>query len=97
MIRSFRDTGTEDIFNGAKTKRARRVCPKTVWNIARRKLELVDSAGRLRDLRAPPGNQLEALKEDRAGQHSIRVNDQYRVCFVWTELGPADVEIVDYH
>jgi proteic killer suppression protein len=97
VIRSFRDAGTEDIFNGFKTKRARGVCPEPAWKIARRKLELLDSAGTLRDLRAQPGNQLEALKEDRAGQHSIRVNDQYRVCFVWTDLGPAEVEIVDYH
>ena len=97
MIRSFRDAGTEGIFNGSKTKRARRVCPEPVWNVARRKLDLLDSAGTLRDLRVPPGNQLEALKEDRAGQHGIRVNDQYRICFVWTELGPADVQIVDYH
>ena len=97
MIHSFRDGGTEDIFNGSETKRARQVCPATVRKAARRKLELLDSASILRDLRAPPGNQLEALKKDRAGQHSIRVNDQYRVCFVWTEVGPANVEIVDYH
>jgi Plasmid maintenance system killer protein len=68
-----------------------------VWNVARRKLELLDSARALNDLRAPPVNRLEALKRGRAGQHSIRVNDQYRICFVWTEDGPADVEIVDYH
>lgn len=97
MIRSFRDSGTEDIFNGADTKRARRACPLVLWPGARRKLELLDSAAALGDLRAPLGNRLEALKGDRAGQHSIRVNDQYRVCFVWTELGPTDVEIVDYH
>ena len=97
VIRSFGDAGTEDIFNGRKTKRARRSCPGSVWKVARRKLELLDSASTLGDLRVPPGNQLEALKEDRLGQHSIRVNDQYRVCFVWTETGPAEVEIVDYH
>lgn len=96
MIHSFRDGGTEDIFNGSETKRARQVCPATVRKAARRKLELLDSASTLRDLRAPPGNQLEALKKDRAGQPSMRVNDQYRVCFVWTELGPENVEIVDY-
>ncbi len=96
MIRSFRDAGTEYIFNGSETKRARRICPAPVWNVARRKLELLDSLA-LRDLRVPPANQMEALKKNRAGQHSIRVNDQYRVCFVWTDLGPADVEIVDYH
>lgn len=97
MIRSFHDAGTEDIFNGADTKRARKACPTNLWSVGRRKLELLDSAGQLSDLRAPPANRLEALKGDRSGQHSIRVNAQYRVCFVWTELGPADVEIVDYH
>lgn len=97
MIRSFRDAGTEDIFNGADTKRARKVCPSSLWKVARRKLELLDSAGKVDDLRVPKANRLEALRRNRAGQHSIRVNDQYRVCFVWTELGPADVEIVDYH
>ena len=82
MIRSFRDPGTEDIFNGADTKRARRTCPASLWNVARRKLELLDSTGTLNDLRVPWANRLEALKEDRIGQHSIRVNDQYRVCFL---------------
>ena len=97
MVRSFRDAGTEDIFNGADTKRARKVCPNSLWKVARRKLELLDSAGKLGDLRVPAANRLEALKGERTGQHSIRVNDQYRVCFVWTDLGPTDVEIVDYH
>ena len=97
MIRSFRDAGTEDIFNGADTKQARKACPPVLWKVARRKLELLDSARNLNDLRVPRANQLEALKKDRAGQHAIRVNAQYRVCFVWTELGPAEVEIVDYH
>jgi toxin HigB-1 len=97
VIRSFRDAGTEDIFNGTDTKRARRTCHKALWKAARRKLELLDSIRTLADLRVPRANQLEALKKDRAGQYSIRVNVQYRVCFVWTELGPSDVEIVDYH
>ena len=65
--------------------------------VARRKLRQLDIAGRLDDLRVPPGNRLEALTRDRAGQYSIRVNDQFRVCFRWTEAGPEDVEIVDYH
>jgi proteic killer suppression protein len=65
--------------------------------VARRKLEAVDSAVTLNDLRAPPNNRLEALKGDREGQHSIRINDQWRVCFRWTAEGPTDVEIVDYH
>jgi proteic killer suppression protein len=97
MIRSFRNAGTEDIFNRADTKRARNGCPASLWKVARRKLELLDSAAKLDDLRVPPANRLEALRRERAGQHSIRINDQYRVCFVWTELGPANVEIGDYH
>jgi proteic killer suppression protein len=97
VIRSFRDPGTEDIFNGADSKRARKACPSHLWKVARRKLELLDSAGKLDDLRVPTANRLEALRGDRAGQHSLRVNDQYRVCFVWTDQGPTDVEIVDYH
>lgn len=97
MIRSFRDAGTEDIFNGADTKRARRTCPSMLWNVARRKLELLDSARTLADLRVPWANRLEALKKERAGQHALRVNAQYRVCFVWAAEGPEDVEIVDYH
>jgi proteic killer suppression protein len=68
-----------------------------IQTIAMRKLAMLNQAGRLDDLRVPPGNRLEALKGDRAGQHSIRVNDQFRVCFRWTEAGPEDVEIVDYH
>ncbi|HEX9728914.1 MAG TPA: type II toxin-antitoxin system RelE/ParE family toxin [Gemmatimonadales bacterium] len=75
----------------------RRICPTSLWAVARRKLALLDSAGALVDLRVPPATRLESLKGDRRGQYSIRVNDQYRVCFVWMELGPAQVEIVDYH
>ena len=97
MIRTFRDLGTEDIFNAHNSRRARQTCPTTIWGVARRKLELLDSVGALADLRIPPANRLETLKKDRRGQHSIRVNDQYRICFVWTELGPAQVEIDDYH
>jgi proteic killer suppression protein len=97
MIRSFRDPGTEDIFNARDSKRARRACPAILWAVARRKLELLDSAAALIDLRVPLANRLETLKGDRRGQHSIRVNDQYRVCFVWTELGATEVEIGDYH
>jgi proteic killer suppression protein len=97
MIRSFDDAGTEDIFNRADTKRARKACPSVLWKIAQRKLEWLDSAANLEDLRVPPGNRLEALRGDRRGQHSIRINDQFRVCFIWTEAGPVNVEIVDYH
>ncbi len=97
MIRSFGDPGTEDIFNARDSKRARRACPTILWVVARRKLELLDSAGALQDLRVPPANRLEALKGNRKGQYSIRINDQYRICFVWTDVGPSQVEIVDYH
>ncbi|GEA26458.1 toxin HigB-1 [Microcystis aeruginosa NIES-4325] len=97
MILSFRNTATEDIFNGEDTKKARKVCPKNLWNVARRKLDLVDSATSLDDLRIPPNNRLEVLVGDRQGQYSIRINDQYRICFIWTVNGAKMVEIVDYH
>ncbi|MCE7985869.1 MAG: plasmid maintenance system killer protein [Caldilinea sp. CFX5] len=97
MIRSFHDVGTEAIFNGENTAAARQACPRSLWNITRRKLDQLDSVAALEELRVPPGNRLEALFGDRAGQHSIRINEQYRICFVWTEVGPASVEIVDYH
>jgi len=97
MILSFKDGGTEDIFNGKRTKNARKSCPEKLWKIARRKLELLDSIINLQELLIPPGNRLEALKGDRFGQYSIRINDQYRICFKWREQGPDEVEIVDYH
>lgn len=97
MILSFRTAGTEDVFNGRNTREARRTCPVSLWRVAARKLDQIDSAVTLNDLRVPPGNHLEALADDRQGQHSIRLNDRYRVCFVWTELGAALVEIADYH
>jgi toxin HigB-1 len=97
MIQSFRDAGTDNIFNGKNTKEARKTCPASLWKIAARKLDQLDSVTILQDLRIPPGNQLEALSGNRKGQHSIRLNDQYRICFKWTDLGPDDVEIVDYH
>ena len=97
MILSFRDEGTQDIFNGDNSKAARSVCPQSLWKIAGRKLDQLDSVSTLNELRIPPGNHLEALTGQRAGQYSIRINDQYRVCFVWTETGPDRAEIVDYH
>ncbi len=96
MIRSFRDAATEDLFYGRSTKAARNVLPRALWRVAGKKLDALDSAEFLEDLRIPPGNRLEALKGDRKGQHSIRINDQYRVCFRWAESGPEDVEVVDY-
>jgi proteic killer suppression protein len=97
MIQSFKGSATEDIFNGINSKVARQICPRHLWRIAARKLDLLDSAEVLADLRIPPGNRLEALKGERQGQHSIRINEQYRICFVWTDSGPREVEIVDYH
>jgi len=97
MIRIFADSGTEDVFDGKNTASARRTCPRSLWNVAYRKLDQLDSATEIVDLRIPPGNRLEALRGDRKGQHSIRINEQYRICFTWTGAGPEDVEIVDYH
>ena len=97
MIRAFKDVATEDIFNGRDTRAARKRCPRQLWKIAARKLEQLDSAVDLRELRIPPGNRLEALSGDRLGQFSIRINDRYRICFGWADDGPANVEIVDYH
>lgn len=97
MIRSFRGVGTEDLFYGRPTKAARKTLPEPLWRQASKKLDAIDSAGLLDDLLIPPGNRLEALKGDRRGQHSIRINNQYRICFRWTEAGPEDVEVVDYH
>jgi proteic killer suppression protein len=97
VIQSFKNTGTEDIFDGENTQAARRTCPQSLWKVAARKLDLLDSAVSLDELRVPPGNHLEILTGDRKGQHSIRINDQYRICFVWTSTGPDEVEIADYH
>ncbi len=97
MIRSFKNLGTEDIFNGKSTKVARKACPQSLWKVAARKLDQIDSVTSLAELRIPPGNQLESLSGDRAGQYSIRINDQYRICFIWAETGPDEVEIIDYH
>jgi proteic killer suppression protein len=92
VIVSFRAADTESLARGRRGRRF-----QAFEAAARRKLRQLEIAGRLDDLRVPPGNDLEALKGDRVGQHSIRINDQYRVCFVWTEGGPADVEVVDYN
>ena len=92
MIRSFHCKETEKLFNNRLSKRF-----QTIERVARRKLEILDAATKLEDLRSPPGNRLEALKGDRAGQHSIRINDQWRICFQWKEDKALEVEIVDYH
>lgn len=92
MIRSFRCAATQALFETGKTRRF-----VSIVQAASRKLVQLDNAVELRDLGSPPGNRLEALRGDRSGQHSIRINEQYRICFVWTPDGPVDVEIVDYH
>ena len=97
MIVIFKDEGTEDVFDGRNTKKARKVCPQDLWRVARRKLDQINRAAVLNDLRVPLGDRLEELRGNREGQHSIRINDQYRVCFTWTEHGAEEVEIVDYH
>jgi proteic killer suppression protein len=97
MIVNFSDRGTEDLFNGKNTSAARKKCPNQVWKVAQRKLDQIDSVTELGDLSIPPGNHLESLSGNLEGQHSIRINDQYRICFIWTRSGPMDVEITDYH
>jgi proteic killer suppression protein len=97
VIRGFGDQGTEDIFDGNNTAAARRLCPRSLWDVVYRKLDQLDSSAELVDLRIPPGNRLEALKGSWKGFHSIRINDQYRICFRWTDAGPDEVQIVDYH
>lgn len=93
MIQGFADRPTERFFEDG-------ICParwRSFETVARRKLDLLDAAVELRDLASPPGNRLETLRGDRAGQHSIRIDQQWRVCFVWTDAGPANVAIVDYY
>ena len=97
MIVSFSDTPSADIADGNSTKAARKRLPQSLWPVAQRKFDLLNAAQDLNDLRIPPGNRLEALSGDRDGQHSIRINRQYRICFVWTPGGPSRVEVVDYH
>ena len=92
MIKSFRCTETEALASDDRVKRFANIA-----DVARRRLRQLEIAGRLDDLRVPPGNRLEALKGNRAGQHSIRINDQWRLCFRWTTSGAENVEIVDYH
>jgi len=93
MIRAFADKRTRMVFAGESPKGF----PSNLLKVARRKLKMVDAAVLLTDLRVPPGNQLEALSGNRKGQYSIRINDQWRICFEWTPDGPANVEVVDYH
>ena len=93
MIRSFHDRETAKVWDGERSRRL----PGDIQGVALRKLAALDAAERLDDLRMPPGNRLEALKDDRIGQHSVRINQQWRICFRWTDGGCEDVEICDYH
>jgi toxin HigB-1 len=93
MIRGFADPETALIWNGHRSRRL----PFAIQAVALRKLRMLNQARRLADLQAPPGNRLEALKGARRGQYSVRINRQWRICFAWTDGGPIDVEIVDYH
>lgn len=93
MIVGFKDKLTEAVFRGETPKGF----PADLVTITRRKLRYLNAAGQLNDLKIPPGNHLEALKDDRTGQYSIRVNRQFRICFVWTNKGPGQVEFTDYH
>ncbi|KRW68595.1 type II toxin-antitoxin system RelE/ParE family toxin [Stutzerimonas nitrititolerans] len=92
MILSFRCDETRALFESGSSRRW-----GNILSVATRKLTMLNAATELRDLRSPPGNRLEPLHGDRVGQHSIRINDQWRICFVWTDAGPTQVEIVDYH
>ena len=97
MIRSFRNQGTKDVFDGTESRAAQKVCPQQLWGVAWRKLDQINRVSDMASLRVPPGNRLESLKGRRKGQHSIKVNGQYRICFKWAKDGAHDVEIVDYH
>lgn len=97
MITSFRDRGTEDLFDGVDSSAARRTCPRVLWATARRKLDQVNRVRDLRELADPPGNRLEHLSGNRQGLCSIRINDQYRICFHWKAPDAYEVEIADYH
>jgi toxin HigB-1 len=97
VIQGFRDKATEDIRNGKTSRAARNRLPMALWPSAARKFDQLHRVLDLEELRIPPGNHLEALRGDRQGQHAIRINEQYRICFVWGPDGPDQVEVVDYH
>lgn len=97
MIISFADQATSDIFNGIESKQARKRLPLELWKSANRKLDQIDSIVALDELKIPPGNRLEKLRGNREDQMSIRINDQYRICFTWSDTGAINVEIIDYH
>ena len=96
MIKSFASKGTEDIYNGVASQKARKI-PQTIWGVACRKLDMLNAAVQLEDLKAPPANRLEALKGDMKGKYSIRINDQYRIVFSFKDSNVYEVEIKDHH
>lgn len=96
MIKTFKNKLAENLFNGVTSKETRK-CPQDLKTAAIRKLTMLDAATQLQTLMVPPGNKLEARSGDRDGQHSIRINDQWRICFGWTPSGPENVEVIDYH
>jgi proteic killer suppression protein len=96
VITGFANAATRDVFNGDDTKAAR-LLPKSLWSVIRRKLDMLNAATNLLDLRVPPNNRLEALKGSRKGKHSIRVNDQFRVVFTWKDGAASEVQVLDYH
>lgn len=97
MINSFKTRGTEDIFDGNGSRPARKCCPQAIWPVARRKMDQINRVREVNELMVPPGNRLERLKGDREDQYSIRINQQYRICFIWKDGHAYDVEITDYH
>lgn len=97
MIRSFKSVGSEDIFDGVASQAARKCCPQSIWPIVRRKLDQINRVREITELKVPPGNRLERLKGDREYQYSIRINQQYRICFIWEEGHAYEIEITDYH
>ena len=97
MIRTFKSAGSEDIFDGVTSRSARRCCPQSIWPVARRKLDQINRVREINELKVPPGNRLEPLKGDRKNQYSIRINQQYRICFIWEKGHAYEIEITDYH
>ncbi len=97
MIASFRDQGTEDIFDGRSSRAARTCCPESIWPVARRKLDQLNGVRDVAELAVPPGDRLQRLKGDRSDQYSIRINQQFRICFQWEDGDAFEVQITDYH
>jgi toxin HigB-1 len=97
MIKTLKSAGTEDIFDGLASQAARECCPQSIWPVARRKLDQINRIRGVDELNAPPGNRLERLKGDRDNQCSIRIHQQYRICFTWEKGHACEVEITDYH